>query len=322
MNLHRMWYSCIEEDVTQREFMKSLLIICVWVIVAGANPAIVQYGAGVNPAPATITLTDDTDRTVTIPLPVQRVITLAPSDTQLVSALGMTAAIAGASSTDDNPLPSTVKRIGSINPSIEKIISLRPDLVLGIYGEDTVCSRLQRLDVPCMILSPSTPAGVMHDIQLAGRIFSADTAASLLIKNMKQKLAWIQAKLRSCRTTPLVYFEIDDSDPARPFSAGRGSFIDDLITMAHAANIAHTIKSPWPQLSGEYILARDPDVIILSDKLDPQALKKRPGWKAIKAVRTGRVYTINMDLVARPGPDIIDAFEEIAKDIHPREFGR
>ncbi len=269
-----------------------------------------------------ITVHDDTGRLVSIRLPARRIVTLAPSNTMIVTALGMTATIVGASSTDDDPLPAAVKRVGSVNPSIEDIVSLRPSLVMGIYGEEGLCDRLERLRISCMILSPHDIRGVMHDIELVGRVLSAGTAASAVVKGMEKRLHWVSSKLKHCRTRPLVYFEIDASDPSRPFSAGRGSFIDSLIVMSHAVNIAHDVRTMWPQLSSEYILARDPDVIILSDGLPVRALRKRPGWSRIKAVRNGRVYSIRNDLVSRPGPEIVDAFIRIAEDIHPEVFDR
>ena len=267
-----------------------------------------------------IVVRDDTGRKVSIQIPVKRVVTLAPSNTDIVTALGMTSSIVGASNTDDNPLPDSVKRVGFVNPSIEEIVSLNPSLVMGIYGEDMVCNRLERLNIPCIILSPGNLEGVMHDIRLAGRLFSADDRASVIVETMKQTIDRVQARLSHCTTEPLVYFEIDGSDPSRPFSAGKGSFIDSLITMAHAVNVAHTTNTLWPQLSSEYILARNPDVIIVSDKLDRDALKQRQGWSGIKAIKNKRVYTIDVNLVSQPGPDIVNAFVAIARDIHPQVF--
>ncbi len=297
--------------------MKKILIIIMGVIIVVAWHAMPLHAQGTD----NITIHDDAGRTVSIHIPVKRVVTLAPSNTDIVSALGMTSTVVGASNTDDNPLPSYVKRIGFINPSVEEIVSLKPGLVMGIYGEDMICGRLERLNIPCIIVSPDNIDGVMHDIRLVGKIFSASAAVSVIVNKMKQQMDLIDAKLSHCKTAPLVYFEIDASDPSRPFSAGRGSFIDSLITMAHAVNIAHNTTAMWPQLSEEYILAQDPDVIILSDKLDINALRKRPGWPGIKAVKNDRVYNISMDLVSRPGPDIISAFIQIAKDIHPEVFG-
>ncbi len=313
--------------------MLKRFIILVLFVIAGAgtqgslvnqsntkSPLLPPFVKGGEGGLENIVVRDDIGRKVSIQIPVKRVVTLAPSNTDIVSALGMTSTVVGASNTDDNPLPSYVKRIGFINPSVEEIVSLRPGLVMGIYGEDMICNRLEHLNIPCIMLSPDTIDGVMHDIRLAGRIFSANAAASVVGNKIKGKMDWMNAKLSHCKTTPRVYFEIDASDPSRPFSAGRGSFIDSMITMAHAVNIAHNTNTMWPQLSEEYILSQDPDVIILSDKFDINALRKRPGWSAIKAVQTGRVYHINENLVSRPGPDIINAFVQIAKDIHPEVF--
>ncbi len=267
-----------------------------------------------------IAITDDAGRKVFIRIPVKRVVTLAPSNTDIVSALGMTSTIVGASNTDDNPLPIDVKRVGFINPSVEEIVSLNPQLVVGIYGENMICNRLERLHIPCLILSPDTVDGVMHDIKLAGRIFSTNAAASVIVNQMKQQIDWIDSKLSRCKTTPLVYFEIDASDPSRPFSAGNGSLIDTLITMAHAKNIAHNTINQWPQLSTEFIISKNPDIVILADGLNINALKRRPGWSEIKAIREKRVYHVNQNIVSRPGPNIIKGFLDIAKIIHPKVF--
>lgn len=296
------------------------LLFCAAVLISAA-PLYAQKQAG-RGSVAVVTIHDDIGSIVSVRLPVKRVVTLAPSNTDIVEALGMTSCIIGASNTDDNPLPSTVKRIGFVNPSIEEIVSLNPGLVMGIYGEDMVCKRLDRFGIPCIILSPKNLEGVMHDIRLAGQLFSENARASVIVDTMKQTIERVQARLARCTTKPLVYFEVDASDPSRPFSAGKGSFIDSMITMSHAINIAHNTRSMWPQLSSEYIIAKNPDIIIMSHKLDISILKKRPGWSEINAIRTGRVYTINENLISRPGPEIVKAFVEMAKDIHPEVFNK
>jgi cobalamin transport system substrate-binding protein len=298
--------------------MKKVLITCVLFVIGGACHAMPLHAQGTG----NITVRDDAGRGISILVPVRRVVTLAPSNTQLVSALGMTTTVVGASNTDDSPLPGTVKRIGFVNPSMEEIASLRPDLVMGIYGQDMLCDRLERLGIPCVIMAPHTMDGVMHDIELAGRFFSLNALASGIVNKIKQQMDLIGSKLRHCKTTPLVYFEIDASDPSRPFSVGKGSFIDSLIILSHAVNMAHGTGTLWPQLSEEYILAKDPDIIILSDGLDINALRKRQGWSEIKAVKNERVYTIDADLVSRPGPYSINAFIRIAQYIHPEEFAK
>ncbi|MGB9734725.1 MAG: ABC transporter substrate-binding protein [bacterium] len=267
-----------------------------------------------------ITIQDDAGRKVSIRLPVKRVVTLAPSNTDIIEALGMTSTIVGASNMDDNPLPDGVKRVGFVNPSVEEIVSLKPELVMGIYGEEMLCRRLERLNIPCIILSPNNLEGVMHDIKLTGRLLSANNMASIVVKNMRHTIDLVKTRLAHCKTTPLVYFEVDASDPSKPFSAGNGSFIDSMITMAHAINIAHTINTMWPQLSSEYIIAKNPDIIIMSHKLDISVLRQRPGWSEIKAIKYNRVYYIEANLISRPGPDIVKAFVEMAKDIHPEVF--
>ncbi len=284
---------------------------------ASSLPAAVQKRAGASPAPTEIEIRDDAGRNVTVRLPVKRVVTLAPSNTEIVEALGLTSTIVGVNSSDNNPLPAAVKRIGFINPSLEDIVAVSPDLVLGIYGQNTVCNRLGRFGIPCVILSPGNLDGVMHDIKLVAGLLSADSAAAAIVDGMKHTIKKVSARLADCTTAPRVYFEIDGSDPSRPFSVGRGSFIDSLITMSHAVNIAHTVNTLWPQLSAEYIIAQNPDVIIMSHYVRRARLQQRPGWSGIKALREGRVYTIDTNLISRPDPEIVRAFVQIAQDIHP-----
>ncbi|MDE3088527.1 MAG: ABC transporter substrate-binding protein, partial [Chloroflexota bacterium] len=146
---------------------------------------------------------------------------------------------------------------------------------------------------------------------------------------MKQKVDAVKAKVASAQTKPRVYWELDATDPAKPYTPGPGSFIDSIITLAGGVNVAANAKSPYPQLSAEEIVAANPDVIILSDScsffnnpgcVQVESVKTRPGWSVINALRNNKVFPIDDNLVSRPGPRIVDGLEAAAKLIHPELF--
>jgi iron complex transport system substrate-binding protein len=120
-----------------------------------------------------------------------------------------------------------------------------------------------------------------------------------------------------------VYHEIDASDPAKIFTVGPGSYIDDLIGLAGGTNIAARASSAYPQLSAEEILRSDPEVIVLAAadySAKPSQVAGRQGWSIIAAVKSGRIVTIDPNLINRPGPRVAEAAEAYAKLLHPELF--
>jgi iron complex transport system substrate-binding protein len=129
-----------------------------------------------------------------------------------------------------------------------------------------------------------------------------------------QKVAGVTEK-------PKVFYELDATDPARPFTAGKGTFIDLLITQAGGENIAASFEGEYPQISQEELIVQDPDVILLGDALyggiTAESVAARPGWGDLAAVKNNRVLPFNDDLVSRPGPRMIDGLETLAALLHP-----
>ncbi len=278
--------------------------------------------------PAGLTLKDDAGRQVTINGTPQRIISLAPSTTEIAFALGAGPRVIGVDEFTNYPdaakgLPKVTK---GFNYNYEQIVSLKPDLVLaaGITSPDVV-KKLEDLKLTVLVVGApvTTFDSVKTDIQLTGQALGASDQAKQVTDAMDQKIADVQAKVAQAKTKPRVYWELDATDPAKPYAPGPGSFINDLIALAGGENITADAKQAYAQVNAEAIIKANPDIIILSDAAygtTPESVKARPGWSVISAVKNNKVLPINDDLVSRPGPRIADGLEAAAKLIHPEVF--
>ena len=125
---------------------------------------------------------------------------------------------------------------------------------------------------------------------------------------------------RKASTTPKVFYELDGTDPSKPWTAGPGTFVDLLIKKAGGVNVGNALTSDWAQISQEALIVANPDIIILGDAsygLTIDQVKARPGWDGIQAVKTGKVLLFDDNLVSRPGPRMVDGLESLVKIIHP-----
>ncbi len=278
-------------------------------------------------APAPVTVTDDAKRTVTISAPPQRIVSLAPSTTEIAFALGLNSRVIAVDTFSD--FPADVKSLPKINTSplnLEQVVALKPDLVLaaGITNSDDI-KKLADLKLVVLVVGSfdTTFDGVAADLALMGKATGTDAQAKTVTDAMQQKVNVIKAKLAAGTGKPKVYWELDATDPAKPYAPGPGSFINDLITLAGGVNVTVNAKSPFAQINAEEVVAANPDVIILSDAaygVAPASVQARPGWSAINAVKKNQVFPIDDNLVSRPGPRIADGLEAAAKLIHPELF--
>ena len=272
-----------------------------------------------------ISVVDDAGRTVEIAKMPQRIISLAPSNTEILFALGLGDKVVGV--TDFCNYPEEAKSIEQIgtyfDPNIEKIFSLSPDLVLAITGLPEVIAKLEELGIPALILDPSDLEAVLTDIQLVGKVKGAEKEAEALVSEMRGRIAVVTEKATEVKERPTVFCEIDATDPSKPWTTGPGSFMDAMIRLSGGTNVAADAESAWVQLSAEEIIAKDPDIIILADSkygVTPESVRERPGWEVITAVKEGAIYDLNDDLISRPGPRIVDGLEAVARIIHPELF--
>jgi len=283
----------------------------------------------VTPTPAPfLSIVDDHGRTVVLKERPQRIVTLAPSATEMIFAVGAGDRLVGRDELSDYPPEAKqVPSIGNTYPTLntEAIVALRPDLILapGVISPEQV-KALE--DLGLMVFHQSTPKdleGIFQQILTVGRLTGNTAQAEKVVADLRARVAALEEKIRSASSRPKVFYELDATDPGKPWTAGPGSFIDRLITMAGGQNVGAVLSSEWGQLSLEELLRQDPDLIILGTANygeTPEKVRQRPGWNRLRAVREGRIHPINADLISRPGPRIVEGLEAMARIIHPELF--
>jgi iron complex transport system substrate-binding protein len=263
-------------------------------------------------------------RKIEVEGPPQRIVSVAPSVTETLFALGLGDRVVGVSSYCEFP-PEALKKEkigGYINPSLEKIVASKPDLVIGIAEGDlkSFMDRLISLKIPVYITNPRNVSEVLASIQNIGKVTFFSQAAEKITRAMNERIQAVQVKVQGRphpRVMPVLNF-----DPL--MSAGKGTFVDDLIRLAGGRNVAEKVRGKYPRLSVEEVFAQDPEVIILGSMKSQDAMDEGrqwwKQWKTISAVRQGRIYVLDADLIYRPSPRIVDGLEGMARAIHPEAF--
>jgi len=256
----------------------------------------------------------------------QRIVSFGPNITEILFALGLEEKVVGVSNYCDYPEAAKLKaKVGdAFNPSLEKIVELEPDLVLTVKQEQ-LNSELDALGVKFMVLDPKDIDGILGNIEKVGEITGTKNRAEELIKDMQDSISQVTALMEDVPKVR-VFFIVDATDLTLPWTAGTGSFIDALITMAGGENIAGGTLGAWVQFSLEQIVSSDPEVIIVQTMtggiptVSKEELEEHPVWGEMTAVKQGKTCFINGDLVSRPGPRIVQGLEAMAKIIHPELF--
>ena len=275
-------------------------------------------------APAAfITVTDDAGRQVTLKNLPARIVSLAPSNTEVVYALGLGDALVGDTEYCDYPPEAKSKpKIGGFaNIDLEKVVGLNPDLVLAtdIHAK-TIVPELEKRGITVVVIEPQNVDDVLAKITFVGKLTGASENAAKLTAQLKSRIDAVTAKVATAKFKPRVFYEIDKS----LYTPGPGSFIDDMLTKAGGVNIAADAKGSYAQLSPEAIIAQDPQVVLLGDMNfgeSPESVKARPGWSNISAVKAGRIVPIpDENVIARPGPRIVEGLEMLARALYPELF--
>ena len=266
-------------------------------------------------------LTDETGRKVKIPYPARRIIPLAPSITEILFALGLNEEIAAITNFCDYPEAVLGKpRIGGfVNPDTEKIVSLKPDLIIGIRDGnrmDTV-HRLNDFGFPVYLIDPKGFDGVLGTIKNIGDVVGREKESRRLIKELIDKRENMITLTRSL-SKPKVFFQVGD---VPLITVGKGTLADDLIRLAGGRSISENELVSYPSYGIETILARAPEIIIMtsmeSKKDHMNLVKKWQNWKSIPAVKMNAIYVIDSNLVDRPTPRIAEGLEALVRIIHP-----
>lgn len=272
-------------------------------------------------------LKDDLKREVVIKSKPQRIISLAPSLTEILFALGLEKRIVGVTSFCNYPANAKKKgKVGSYsNPNLEKIISLRPDLVLATQGNPlSLIKRLEKLKITTFAVDPQDVGEVIKTIKKIARITSAVRKGRKLTNKMEKKLKRIvsRTKGRSENDKPKVFLMLWDNPL---ISAGDKTLLHNLVILAGGRNVAAGSPSNYPIYNVERLLKQDPDVLILIGmgkdwQYKLKQIKKNKILRELKAVKKNKIYLIDPDLVNRPGPRIIKGLEKLSKIIHPEMF--
>lgn len=270
-----------------------------------------------------MTIKDGAGREVKLQKRPQRMVSMAPSNTEILFALGLGDKVVGVTTFDNYPPEATKKeKVGdSFNPNYEKIVGLKPDLVLAVgTAQSEIVKKLDGLKVPTFVLQASNLSAVYDEIALIGKVTGTAAKAQEVVAGMQAKEKAVLSKVAAVPADkrPKVFWMIDD----QLWTVGPGSFINDILVKLGAQNVAAKTGQAYSQFNMESLLKEDPGVIIAGADIPGllDKVKKLNGWSKLSAVKNNKVYTVNPDLVSRPGPRIIDGLEAAAKVLYPDLF--
>ncbi len=270
------------------------------------------------PSFASRTVKDELGRTMEVPDHPHRVVCMVPSVADIVYSLGAGADVVAISAFTKYPKEALQKpRIGlPLNPSIETIVALHPDLALGTGDLNAleVAGHLQRLGIPVFMVDPHGIEGIYASILSLGQALNRETDANALVVQLRTRVDAVKARVAGkpkVRVFMAVWY-----DPV--MTIGKRAFISELIEEAGGVSVTDDITQEWPQVSLETVVSRQPDALLLmrGSKLTLAELKMRPGWEHLRAIQQERVYYTD-DRIEYPSPIAFDALEDLAKQFHP-----
>jgi iron complex transport system substrate-binding protein len=274
-----------------------------------------------------VTLKDALDEEIVIEDKPEKIISLIPSNTEIVYELGNGEAIVGVTDFDNYPEEAMAKeKIGGMEFNIEKMISLQPDLILAHESTaDSAKAGLQQLKdagIDVVVVNDAQSfEQVYESIQMIGNAIGEAEKAKELVDSMKNKFADLKKQAEAIEETKTVFVEV--SPAPEVYTAGKNTFIDEMLSLIGAENAAGDMEG-WAKVDSEAIVARNPDVVVTtygyySEKPVEQVLA-RQGWENVKAVKDQQVFDVHSDLVTRSGPRLAEGAEELAKAIYPDVF--
>ncbi len=276
-----------------------------------------------------LTFSDGRGVEITLDSPASRIVSLAPSNTELLFAVGAGGQVVGRDAFSDFPEAAlSVTDIGGGWGEIdtETLLTLDPDLILSadiIAPEQNIA--LEDLGLTVFVLpNPLELADLYKNIETVAALTGHSEEAAALNEQLRARVSAILEKVSGASASPLVFYQLDSTDPTAPWTSGPGTFIDTLIGMAGGRNVGALLDSAWAQISAEALIEQNPDIILMGDAvwsgLNPEDIAARPGWEAIAAVQSGRVYAFDDNLVSRPGPRLVDGLETLGELLHPELF--
>jgi iron complex transport system substrate-binding protein len=277
-----------------------------------------------NPSPTSRQFTDEAGRTISVPARIDRFITLAPNLTEIVFAIGAGDRLVGNTTYCDYPAPAKqIEKVGdTLRPSMERIIALRPQLVLVSTASqlETFTTQLSDHQIAVYVTDPHDLEGVFKSIKDLGDLLNETEATAELLRNLRARAEAVERAVNT--TQPISVFYQVSAEPL--YTAGRDSFVTDLIRRAGGKSVTENVPGAWPLFSAESALAAQPEAIILptGGSMGSANAEVNAALRRSPAVKNGKVYKINDDHLARPGPRSVDGLEEIARALHPEAFAK
>lgn len=274
-----------------------------------------------------LTITDDMGRQIILTAEPTRIVSLAPSNTEILYALGLGSKVVGNTNYCDYPeeAKQCYKVGGFEDPSLEKIVAVKPDLVLASNIHIPSLKVMEDAGLRVVVLNAKTLEGVLDNILLVGKSAGVEDMAEKLTQDLRSRVDTVSAKVGQvpAEQRPLVYYELW----YEPYmSAGKDTLTAQLIRLAGGINMTDDNIEQYPKLSEEIIIKRNPAIMINSyghgsgALITPEQVAARQGWSHLDFVKNNRIYTIEADLVSLAGPRIVDGLEAMAELLHPSLF--
>ncbi|MCJ7717734.1 MAG: ABC transporter substrate-binding protein [Anaerolineales bacterium] len=280
------------------------------------------------PVLASILITDDLGNEIELAGPAKTIISISPSLTEILYGVGAGDRLVGRDSNSQYPEEAIAAvDLGGMWDGIpvEDLLALEPDLILAgeIYAADAV----QELrDLGLVVYWQKNPAdfeGLFDNIRDIAILTGTEDIAEGLVQSLAERVAVLDEKLITVEESPLVFYELDASDPGNPYTPGASTFISYIISKAKGVNLGDSLAGEWVQISSEELIKQDPDFILLADALygiTPESVAERAGWNEINAVVDGDIYPFDPFILSVPGPRLVDGFEQVAEVLHPGIF--
>lgn len=270
-----------------------------------------------------LVLTDSFDRQVTISEQPETFVSLAPSSTEILFALGLGEKVIGVTDACDYPEEAkAIEKMGGFQGvDVEKIVAAQPDLIIAdSLTTKEVVEQLEDLGFAVLAIRATTIEEMLGHIDLIGKAANIGDTAEELIASLRARVSAVNEKTKDIADAerPLVFYEVWHD---ALMSVGPNTFIHDVIVSAGGRNVMADATTDWPMVDLELLISQNPEVVLLGHEGQTEAdVKARANWQTIDAVINDRVHAVNADLFGRPGPRLVDAVEEVAKLLHPGLF--